>query len=147
MRVKQNNKHANSKVNSTLTAQHIGKPNCKCTTNDDPYRAGEQSSKHTKPNARSAAANVRVHVAEEWAAPKAEPLPSLPASRALPLPMLLPLPSSYAPTLSMHVPGMYSYYPHPPMSQPIFSQSHVVPMAPPYFPPYAFSTYSYPPQM
>src|SRR5258708_3332939 len=153
MGVKWNNKCANSKVDSALTAQHISEPNCKRTTDDDPYGAGKQSGKHAKPNACSAAANVQVHVAEQWAAPKAKPLPSRPTSRALPLPaslpppVSLPLPSSYAPPLSMHMPGTYSYYPHPPMSQPIFSQSQGVPMAPPYFPPYTFSTYSYPPQM
>jgi len=153
MGVKRNNKCANGKVDSALTAQHIGKPNRKRTADDDPYGAGEQSSKCAKPDAHSAAANVQARIAEEWAAPKAEPLPSLPVSRALPLPASLPppaslpLPSSYTPTLSMHAPGMYSYYPHPPMSQPIFPQSQGVPMAPPYFPPYAFSTYSYPPQM
>ena len=153
MGVKRNNKRANGKVDSALTAQHIGEPNRKRTADDDPYGAGEQSGKRAKPDARSAATNVRARIAEERAAPKAEPLPSLPASRALPLPASLPppaslpLPSSYAPTLSTHAPGTYSYYPHPPMSQPIFPQSQGVPMAPPYFPPYAFSTYSYPPQM
>jgi hypothetical protein len=194
MRVKRNNKCTNGKVDSALTAEHIGEPNRKRTADDDPYGAGEQSGKCAKPDAHSAAANVRARIAEErQAAPKAEPLPSLPASlppltsfpppasfplpassplpaslplpaflpppaslplpaslpppTSLPLPVSLPLPSSYTPTLSTHAPGTYSYYPHPPMSQPIFSQSQGVPMAPPYFPPYAFLTYSYPPQM
>src|SRR5216684_3493068 len=106
MGVKWNNKRTNSKVDSTLTAQHIGEPNRKRTANDDPYGAGEQSGKRAKPNARSAATNVRARVAEEWAAPKAEPLPSLPVSRALPLPAslpppaFLPLPHLFVPTLS-----------------------------------------------
>src|SRR5258708_36390558 len=126
MGVKRANKCPNGKVNSALIAQHIGEPNRKRTADDNPYGAGEQSGKRAKPDACSAAANVRARVAEEWAAPKAEPLPLLPTSRALPLPAslpppaLLPLPSSYAPTLSTHAPGTYSYYPHPPMSQPIF---------------------------
>ena len=45
MGVKHVNKCPNGKVNSTLTAQHIGKPNHKRTTNDDPYGAKEQSGK------------------------------------------------------------------------------------------------------
>ena len=51
-------KCSRGKVNSALTAQHIGKPNRKCPTDDDPYGAGEQSSKHAKPDARSADANT-----------------------------------------------------------------------------------------
>src|SRR5229473_1831901 len=45
MGVKHVNKRPNGKVNSMLTAQHIGKPNHKRTTNDDPYGAKEQSGK------------------------------------------------------------------------------------------------------
>src|SRR5258707_15176385 len=126
MGVKWNNKRANGKVDSALTAQHIGEPNRKRTADDDPYGAGKQSGKRTKPDARSAAANVRARVAEERAAPKAEPLPSLPAPRALPLPpslplpASLPLPSSYVPTLSTHMPVTYSYYPHTPSYPPVF---------------------------
>jgi hypothetical protein len=145
MGVKQNNKRTNGKVDSALTAKHIGEPNRKRTADDDPYGAGKQSSKCAKPDACSAATNLRVRIAEKWqAAPKAEPLPSLPTSlplpasfslptsfpppvffplptslplpASLPLPMSLPLPSLYVPTLSTHVPGTYSYYPHPPMS-------------------------------
>jgi hypothetical protein len=58
MGIKWNNKHANGKVDSALTAEHIGKPNYKRTTNDNPYGAGKQSSKRTKPNACSAATDV-----------------------------------------------------------------------------------------
>ena len=46
------------KVDSMLTAQHIGKPNCKRANNDDPYGAGEQFGKQAKPDARSADANT-----------------------------------------------------------------------------------------
>ena len=46
------------KVDSALMAQHIGEPNCKHMTDNDPYGAGEQSGKHAKPNARSANANA-----------------------------------------------------------------------------------------
>src|SRR5258708_37680422 len=94
MGVKHVNKCPNGKVDSALTAQHIGEPNHKRTADNDPYGAGEQSGKRAKPDARSAAANVRARVAEERAAPKAEPLPSLPASPALPLPASLPPPPS-----------------------------------------------------
>jgi hypothetical protein len=58
MGVKWNNKHINGKVDSALTAKHIGKPNHKRTADDDPYGAGKQSNKCVKPNAHSAAANV-----------------------------------------------------------------------------------------
>ena len=51
-------KRSQGKVNSALTAQHIGEPNHKRLTNDDPYGAGEQSNKCAKPNARSADANT-----------------------------------------------------------------------------------------
>src|SRR5580658_5651450 len=52
------------KVDSMLTSQHIGEPNHK-QANDDPYRAGEQSGKHAKPNAHSAVANTRACTAAE----------------------------------------------------------------------------------
>ena len=65
MGVKWNNKHTNSKVNSTLIAQHIGKPNYKCTTNDNPYGAGKQSSKCAKPDTCFTAANVQACIAKE----------------------------------------------------------------------------------
>src|SRR5713226_5077629 len=158
MGVKHVGKHPNGKVDSALIAQHIGEPNRKRAA-DDPYGAGEQSGKQAKPDARSAAANTRACAAEERGALKAEPLPKslpLPASlppsaslrppSSLPPPVSLPLPCSYTPTLSTHAPGIYTYYPHPPMSQPIYSHSQGA-MAPPYYPPYTFSTYSYPPQM
>jgi hypothetical protein len=90
------------KVDSALTAQHIGEPNCKRAANSDPYGAGEQSGKRAKPDARSTAANARARAAAERAVPKAEPpppSPSLPSS--LPPPSLPPPsfpPSSLPPT-------------------------------------------------
>ena len=38
-------KHCQGKVDSMLIAQHIGESNCKHANNDNPYGAGEQSSK------------------------------------------------------------------------------------------------------
>ncbi len=110
MGVKRVNKRG--KVNSALTAQHIGEPNRKRAADDDPYGAGEQSGKRAKPDARSAAANTRARAVEERGALKAEPRPSLPLPKSLPLPASLPppaslpLPGSYTPTLSTHAPGM-----------------------------------------
>ena len=58
MGVKWVNRHRKGKVNSVLTAQHIGKPNHKCASDNDPYGAREQPGKCAKPNAHSAIANV-----------------------------------------------------------------------------------------
>jgi hypothetical protein len=63
MGVKRGNKK--NKVDSTLMAQHIGEPNRKCATNNNPYGAGEQSGKWAKPDVRSAATNARAHTAAE----------------------------------------------------------------------------------
>src|SRR6266849_3558046 len=49
MGVKRGEKHWD-KVDSTLMAKHIGVPKCKCF-NNDPYKAGEDSGKHAKPDA------------------------------------------------------------------------------------------------
>ena len=98
------------KVNSTLTAQHIGKPNRKHTTDGDPYGAGEQSSKHAKPDARSATANARACAAREQPAPKvplplSQPLPMpLPPSTLLPLPATQPLPTLFPPPMLLPLP-------------------------------------------
>jgi len=46
------------KVDSALTAQHIGKPNHKHAADYDPYGAREQSGKRARPDARSAVANA-----------------------------------------------------------------------------------------
>ena len=46
------------KVDSALTAKHIGEPNRKRTADNDPYGAGEQFGKRAKPDARSATANT-----------------------------------------------------------------------------------------
>ena len=51
-------KHCHRKVDSTLTAQHIGEPNCKQAANDNPYRAREQPDKCAKPNVCSATTNT-----------------------------------------------------------------------------------------
>jgi hypothetical protein len=158
MGVKRGNKpREKGKVDSALTAQHIGEPNHKRATDNDPYGAGEQSGKRAKPDARSAAANVRARVAAEERAAKAEPpltqppppspLPPLtqppPPSPLPPLtqpppPASLPLPASLPPRVSFapYAYNPYSYQFHPPLSQPQGS-----PSAPPYYP--AFSTYSY----
>src|SRR5258708_4322989 len=65
MGVKHVNKHPNGKVDSVLTAQHIGEPNHKRAANDDPYGAGEQSGKRANPNPRSAPANTKPRPAAE----------------------------------------------------------------------------------
>ena len=46
------------KVDTVLTAKHIGEPNCKLVTNGDLYGMKEQSGKYTKLDACSAAANI-----------------------------------------------------------------------------------------
>ena len=94
---KHGTKRSRGKVDSALMAQHIGEPNCKCMTDNDPYGAGEQSSKRAKPDARSADANAQARKAAEQEALKAEPpLPpaSQPLPTPLPLPPMLPLPAS-----------------------------------------------------
>jgi hypothetical protein len=144
MGVKRGNKPCEKgKVDSALTAQHIGVPNCKRPTDNDPYGAGEQSGKRAKPDARSAAANVRARAAAEERAVKAEPpltqppppsqlppltQPLLPAS--LPLPMSLPSHVSFAP----YTYNPYNYQFHHPLSQPMYSHSQGSPSAPPYYP-------------
>jgi hypothetical protein len=55
------------KVDSGLTAKHIGIPKHKRPI-DDPYGAGEHSGKRAKPDAVSAAANTRARAAKEKAA-------------------------------------------------------------------------------
>src|SRR5229473_6465304 len=105
MGVKCVNKCPNGKVDSTLTAQHIGEPNRKRTANDNLYGAGEQLGKQAKPNARSAAANTQARAAaEEWGAFKAEPPASLPLPKSLPLPASLPPPVSLPPLASLPPP-------------------------------------------
>ena len=157
------------KVNSALTAQHIGKPNRKRATDGDPYGAGEQSDKRAKPDVRSAAANARARAAREQPAPKvplpsSQPLPMLlPPSTPLPLPAMQPLPALFPPPMplplpssqpalfppSASFPSFYTpnipYYHHhyhlpPPLSQSSYSPSQG---APSYYP---ISTYSFPPQ-
>ena len=58
MGVKHGNKrHVTGKVDSVLTAQHIGEPNRKRAADNDPYGAGEQFGKRAKPDAHSVVAN------------------------------------------------------------------------------------------
>jgi hypothetical protein len=134
-------KHQGSKVDSALTAEHIGKPNCKCAADNDPYRAEEQSGKRAKPDAHSAAANTQVRTAEMR---KAEPLSTIintgtPVdiqNDALQTPLVLALqPPSWIP----------STHP-PPMSLPLLASLPL--SAPPLSapPPYAsFPSYTYNP--
>jgi hypothetical protein len=142
-------KKGKGKVDSALTAQHIGEPNRKRAADYDPYGAGEQSGKRAKPDARSAAANARARrAAEEQAVLKAEPPPTLPPPPTpLPPPTLpptpLPPPAPLPPPISFPPYTYNPYYFHPspaPLSQPIYSQSQWAPSAPPYYP---ASTYSY----
>jgi hypothetical protein len=160
MGVKRANKsRGKGKVDSALTAQHIGEPNRKRAADDDPYGAGEQSGKRAKPDARSAAANARARAATERAAlPKAEPPPSqLPLPSQFPPPSLPPPPTqpSLPPPTPLHSPAslplpappprisfppyttMYHFHPAP---APL-SQSQGAPSAQ-YHPAFPFSTYS-----
>jgi hypothetical protein len=123
------------KVDSALTAQHIGEPNRKRPGNSDPYGAGEQSGKRAKPDARSAAANSRARIKAE-PPPTQLPLPTLPPpTPALPPPTPLPPPASLplpAPpphaSFPPYTPVMYNSYPPPaPLSQPMYSHSHYQP--------------------
>ena len=75
------------KVDSVLTAQHIGEPNRKRPANNDPYGAGEQSGKHAKPDVRSVVANEQARAAEQ----RARTQPALKApSASQPTPTTLP---------------------------------------------------------
>jgi hypothetical protein len=143
MGVKHGEKRCHSKVDSTLTAEHIGTPKHK-HTNDDPYGVGEHSGKRTKPDAVSTAANAR---AQARAAAAECPLPtSLPTH-------LPPSPVLYTQTLPipMHAPAMYSppgHFPVPPVpySQPThFQYPTSQPVYPPMYSPYTYSPYTFPP--
>ena len=150
MGVKRGNKRrVTGKVDSALTAQHIGEPNRKRAADNDPYGAGEQSGKRAKPDARSVVANERARAAEQRAraqpalkAPSAsQPMPTTLPPTPPPLPASLPQPGSYT-GFSFHAPGMYN--PYYPMSQPsTYFHSQGAPMAPPYYRAYSFP----PPQM
>ena len=125
MGVKRGNKPQKGKVDSALTAQHIGVPNRKRPSGNDPYGAGEQSGKRAKPDARSAAANVRAHAAAEERAAKAEPpLTQPPPPSQLP-PLTQPLPPASLPTASQlsFTPYPYNPYNYPFLSQPIYPHS------------------------
>ncbi|KAN0130640.1 hypothetical protein V8E53_011533 [Lactarius tabidus] len=107
-------KKRRGKVDSALTAEHIGEINRKRTReNEDPYGAGEQSGKRAKQDARSVAANSRARATVERR-------PTSP----------LPPPSSLPPRLLSRVPE-----PHPiPLSQPIQRSANPIP-PPASFPP------------
>jgi hypothetical protein len=139
------------KVDSALTADHIGVPKRK-RPNDDPYGAGEDSGKRAKPDAVSPTANARARAAKERALVKAPECPPPPAS----LPThLSPHPAAYALPQPMHAPAVYSqtHFPVPPVpySQPTYAfqyqyqypSSQPSPYPSPYPP--AFSHYTYPP--
>ena len=122
MGVKRGNKRqGKGKVDSALTAQHIGEPNRKRAADNDPYGAGEQSGKRAKPDARSAAANARVRAAEEQAVLKAEP------------PCTQPPPTQPP---SMQLPPMQPPFTHLPSTQ--LSSTQLPPTLPPFTqPPFA----------
>jgi hypothetical protein len=136
MGVKRGEKRRRGKVDSALTAEHIGVPKRK-RTNDDPYGAGEQSGKRAKPDAVSTAANARARAAAERPPPA-----SLPTR-------LPPSPAPYAQThpIPMHAPAMYSpvHFPVPPVpySQPTYFQYPSSQPAPSFYPMY--SPYTFPP--
>ena len=140
MGVKRGEKKRRGKVDSARTAEHIGVPKRKRTT-DDPYGAGEQSGKRAKPDAVSAAANDRSRAAEERRAKAAERPP--PAS--LP-PRMSPGPASHTQTHPM--PAMYPpmHFPVVPYSQPTYTFQYPVSQpAPSLYPAPMFSPYTFPP--
>jgi hypothetical protein len=120
MGVKRGEKRRRGKVDSALTAEHIGAPKRKHTS-DDPYGAGESSGKRAKSDAVSAAANARARAAKEKAAERPPPA-SLPAR-------LSPSPAPYAQMHPVHAPSLMQYpvpvptapYPYSqyPYSQPV----------------------------
>jgi hypothetical protein len=138
MGVKRGEKRRRSKVDSALIVEHIGVPKRK-RTNDDPYGAGEQSGKRTKPDAVSTAANARAQAAAERPL-----LASLPTR-------LPPSPAPYAQThpIPMHAPAMYSpvHFPVPPIpySQPTYVQYSSSQPAPSLYPPMYSPYYTFPP--
>src|SRR6266576_2386425 len=139
MGVKRGEKRCHGKVDSELTAEHIGVPKHKHPC-DNPYGAGEQSGKRAKPDAVSAASNARAHAKGKAAEPPPASLPT----------RLSPSPAPYAQTLPMHAPAMYSpmQFPVPPVpySQPTyaFQYPHSQP-AHSLYPVPMFSPYTFPP--
>jgi hypothetical protein len=133
MGVKRGEKRRHGKVDSALTAEHIGVPKCK-HTNNDPYGAGEQSGKCAKPDAVSTAANSRVRAAAECPPPASllMRLPPSPAPYAQTHPIPMHAPTMYLP-VHFPVPPVLTYFQYP-SSQP--APSSFYPMYLPYtFPP------------
>ena len=150
MGVKHGENRRHGKVDSALMAEHISVPKHKRPM-DDPYGAGEDSGKCTKPDAVLAAANAWAHMAEERASLKAAECPpsSLPAHLPpSPSPACLPPPpASYVPMTSMHMlmstNSMHAMHVPPVYWQPPYPASQPVPLLyPPRFLPY--TTYRYP---
>jgi hypothetical protein len=155
MGVKRSSKRqGKGKVDSALTAQHIGEPNRKRAADNDPYGAGEQSGKRAKPDARSAAANSRARAAQELKTepPPSQPLPSQPLPSQPPpsTPLVhppstpLPLPSSMPPPHISFTPYAYNYHFHPPpapLSQPMYQ--YPPSQTPSCYRAFPYSTYSY----
>jgi hypothetical protein len=144
MGVKRGEKRRRGKVDSALTAEHIGVPKRK-RVNSDPYGAGEHSGKRAKPDAVSAAANVRARAKVEKRAAAEHPPASLPAR-------LPPSPAPYMQTHPMHAPAMYppAHFPVPPVpyAQPTYTFQYQYPAsqpAPSLYPAPMFSPYTFPP--
>ena len=102
------------KVDSVLTAKHIGEPNCKHVADGDLYGMEEQSGKCAKLDACSAAANAQAYMAKEQPAPKV-PLPS--SSQPLPTPLPPPMsqPMLFPPRASfpsLYMPNLPYYHYH-----------------------------------
>ena len=72
MGIKRDNKTKKGKINSALTAEHIGERNHKRATDHDPYRAGEQSGKRAKPDARSVMRKPHKYVQNRAKSPKSD---------------------------------------------------------------------------
>ena len=124
------------KVNSALTTELIGEPNCKWKGQDeDPYGAEEQSGKCPKPDARSTAANTQVQTAiESLPAPPAAPPASLPPR--LPSAARPPVPP---PAHTPHPTPAPCYLPMPPFSllqPPLLPLSQPAPSSLNHYPPY-----------
>jgi hypothetical protein len=140
-----------AKVDSALTAEHIGVPKRK-RPNEDPYGAGEDSGKRAKPDAVSAAANARARTKATECPPPAslptrlsphpasyaqpQPSPAL-ASYAQPQPS--PAPAPYAQPHPIHAPMMH--FPIPPT----YGFQYPTSQPAPYYHYPMYSPYTFPP--